>query len=265
MWKEHYSQMERTIQENKEEEEYQPRSLEDWARWAQETHRNSSNNEMPNSQKRKPILKRDLEALLTTHALVERKLEEQRIKAAAKDIVKIDPTNVGIDNNSIISYSIKALNENKSLNLDELISKVEELGWNIDFIEWKRNIFKKMLSSNFHLFNKQDEKFQLRIGLTGEKPAKEEVIFRKKSDKIPTLRSIIFDIANTYQTEDGITPIEIYSRMLAYGYSISYTYLQRVLQGHEFIKNGSYYRTINKDKEDANALLLSPRHDGCST
>jgi hypothetical protein len=193
------------------------------------------------------LKRKDVRLLLTAREFVK---DYNRLCEEKERALDIKVVNVAINNSSTEALILKALsNIQDGLHINDIIIRLEKLGWVSESKYHKYDLVRKTLSDNYFMFQRiAPATFKLREGFRGRPPEKTQPVIRHKtkSNKLTSLEDIVVWCAK--KQNSNTYPGSVYYALRQCGYRCAYTSIYKIMQGKNFIKKGFWYR-LNAHKD----------------
>ena len=167
----------------------------------------------------------------------------KRITVINKDQFNIDPDSI----EALIGRILQ--NEEKGLHITDIITKLEQLGWQTTSTYHKYNAVYRAINKHYYMFEKMGKAmFRLRNAFSNRPVDKTPISHSELSKEPLTIKDVVVEIFKTFSTSEGLYPSLVWSVMRKMGYDYSYSAIRKVMQDKKnFKRSGFIYSLKSKD------------------
>lgn len=193
------------------------------------------------------ISKRDLKVMLVVQGwfLAAKRQNEEHKRAL--DIRTVEAESL---NSKSLIFKILDLykDSNEPQHIVSIINNLEAGGYNFKSIYHKYNSVRNTIREYYYFFIKTGKgQYKLRQGLAHEDTVIEPLnkTIRIKTNIIPTIKSVVIDVAKNYLPPDEIYPGRLFNVLNLMGFRCAYSTVRRAMQSkNDFARNGFIYKVL---------------------
>lgn len=184
-------------------------------------------------------LERDMEEYIRKRSSEEENIENnfllppRRLKEKRLQTIEIDQSEFVLNPTTLETFIVKVLCNVDYLHINDIIFKIEALGWKSKSAYHKYSVINKALNNNVMFMRTGKGTYKLREGFKCNIPKKIARAKKSYNTPIPTLKDIVSNVINQYKQSNkytDVSPTIIHNLMRKMGYNCSYSSVRRAMQ-----------------------------------